>query len=299
MQTYGNLMSNQGYHPHLDSSDFIRFLRGSVIVALLLAMAFSCRGNFLGLSQTLERNWFWLMCISAGVTITSSLLAMLTVIRIEGLSKFGRVLIGLAAVIIFYISTRLTLIGFGAGEMEKLENVIRENPEVIEAKAELDRIIERQNEYGISQNEKLSLMAREKEQRAWIREIEKRVLAENKNRASKAERSVGTKEMMIARQAFALAPDIAIAVLSPLLVLLFGAAGLTVNRTRKDESPGETKERIIYVPIQANLITEKSGDNGAEKLIGQSKKPEEIQTMVQDSGNGAKRAQIEKWNPFQ
>ena len=62
------------------------------------------------------------------------------------------------ALVIFYISTRLTLIGFGSGELEKLENAIREHPEVIEAKAELDEIIDRQGEYGITYNEKMSLI---------------------------------------------------------------------------------------------------------------------------------------------
>ena len=300
MQTYQNLMSSGGYRPHLDSVDFIKFLRISVIIALLLSVAFSIRGNFLGLSQTLERNWFWLACIGAGITITSSILAMLTVIRIEGLSKVGRVFIAVVAIGIFYISTRLTLIGFGAGELEKLANMVREHPEVTEAKAELQDIIERQNVYGISHSEKMSLMQREKEQRAWIREIEKRLVTENRNKASKAEKAVG-KEMVIARQMFAIAPDISIAILSPLLVLLFGAAGMSVNPGRKQDEFKQITEKILLIP--ENVVEQVKKD---ETVTVKEKSVQDIQAIIKDRDDGKEansfnnsRAIInEQWNPF-
>jgi len=92
MQTYANLMSSGGYRPHLDSTDFIKFLRISVIIALILAMAFSIRGNFKGLMQTLERDVVWLGIIALAITVTSSLLSMISVVKVKGLKIVSRVL---------------------------------------------------------------------------------------------------------------------------------------------------------------------------------------------------------------
>jgi hypothetical protein len=311
MHTYATLMSGKEYRPHLDSQDFIKFLRFSVIIALLLSAAFSIRGNYLGLSQTLERDFVWLSCIAAGITITSSLLAMLTVIRLDGLTRIGRVFIGIVAIGIFYISTRLTLIGFGAGELTKIESMLKDHPEVIEAKAELQQIIDRQNEYGISHSEKLSLLAREREQRAWIRDIQKRLLVENRKQKSKAEKAVGSKEMQVARQMFAIAPDISIAILSPLLVLLFGVVGANVQQVSRNEhevKPQTIKERILLIP--ENVVNKIKQD---ENVIIQEKSQQEIQQVIENAvasggndGNGkgiipAKNEQAiinEKWQPF-
>ncbi len=85
--TYGNYVG--GYSPHLDSADFVKTLRIGVVIAWLLSVAFSIRGNYLGPEQTLEKSWFWLMCIGAGITLTSAFLAMLTVIDIPGLKRGG------------------------------------------------------------------------------------------------------------------------------------------------------------------------------------------------------------------
>ena len=67
---------------------------------------------------------------------------------------------------------------------------IQETTELVKANDDLNDIIERQSEYGISQSEKLSLMAREKEQRAWIREVEKRLIIENRNKKSNLEAAI-------------------------------------------------------------------------------------------------------------
>ena len=130
MQTYGNLISSQAYRPHLDSTDFQKFLRVSVIIALILGMAFSIRGNFKGLMQTLERDMFWLFIIAIAITVTSSLLSMISVVKINGLKIVSRVLIGCVAIGLFYISTRLTFIGFVTGEKTQVVNAIQENPEL-------------------------------------------------------------------------------------------------------------------------------------------------------------------------
>jgi len=88
MQTYANLMSSGGYRPHLDSVDFIKFLRVSVVIALILAMAFSIRGNFKGLMQTLERDVMWLGIIALAITVTSSLLSMISVVKVSEVFTF-------------------------------------------------------------------------------------------------------------------------------------------------------------------------------------------------------------------
>jgi hypothetical protein len=125
MPTYVNLMSGQGFRPHLDSLDFIKFLRVSVIIALILAMAFSIRGNFKGLIQTLERDVVWLGIIALAITVTSSLLSMISVVKVNGLKIVSRVLIGCVAVGLFYISIRLTFIGFVSGEKSQIVNAIQ------------------------------------------------------------------------------------------------------------------------------------------------------------------------------
>jgi len=297
MQTYGNFISSQSYRPHLDSVDFIKFLRVSVIVMLILAMAFSIRGNFKGLTQTLERDVFWLVIISLAITGTSSFLSMVTVIKIKGLKIVSRVLIGCVAVGLFYISTRLTFIGFVTGEKSQVINAIQENPELVQAKAELQNIITRQNEYGMSQSEKQSLMAREKEQRGWIREIEKRLIVENRNSKSNLENAIGA-EKRIAMTLFALGPELCIAVLSPLVVLLFGAGcGVVSERRTEERSESEHRERIVYVPIRENAVEDHG--NGVDRVNVQPQRETEAETTIQNSqGNGAAK-QIQPWNPFQ
>jgi hypothetical protein len=121
MQTYGSFTG--GYRPHL-----------GVVIAWVLSVAFSIRGNYLGLEQMLEKSWFWLMCIGAGITLTSAFLAMLTVIDIPGLKRGGRFLIAMAAIGLAYASTRLTLIGFGAGESQRQESLIQDHPDVVKAR---------------------------------------------------------------------------------------------------------------------------------------------------------------------
>ena len=153
------------------------------------------------------------------------------------------------AVGLFYISTRLTFIGFVSGEKSQIVNAIQENPELVEAKRELENIVNRQAEYGLSHSEKISLLAREKEQRAFVTELTKRLIIENRTKKSNLEAAIG-EEKKIAMTLFALGPELCIAVLSPLIVLLFGA-GCGVIREEKqiEANEPEQKERIIYVPI--------------------------------------------------
>lgn len=272
MQTYGSLSGE--YRPHLDSQDFLKVLRMGVLTALLLSMAFSIRGNYLGLQQTLEKNWLWLTCISAGITLTSTFLAMFTVMKIAGLSRGGRILAALAALGLFYISTRLTLIGFSAGEEQRQESVLQEHPDVMKARQDLEAIVKRQRQYGVSEAEKTSLMAREKEQRAWLRETETRVRMElGDNTQSRAARAL-SEEAQIAKQLFAVAPDLSIMVLSPVVVLLFGAAG-SVNAGNEDE------KKVVYVSVpheshfakedakQTNAIPQSTSNGKHERALPQ------------------------------
>jgi hypothetical protein len=304
MQTYGSFISSQAYRPHLDSTDFNRFLRVSVIIALILGMAFSIRGNFKGLMQTLERDMFWLFIIAIAITVTSSLLSMISVVKINGLKIVSRVLIGCVAIGLFYISTRLTFIGFVTGEKTQLVSAIQENPELLDAKKELENIVNRQGEYGLSQSEKLSLLAREREQRAFITELTKRLIIENRNAKSNLENAIGN-EKRIAMTLFALGPELCIAVLSPLVVLLFGAGcGVLRDEKQIENNEPEQKERIIYVQVPADQISETSGDNGVQKT-GIQHKPElsisqkELNDKVITQLQGNSRAIInEQWNPF-
>ncbi len=283
MQTYGNLAA--GYRPHLDSQDFVKALRLGVLVALLLSMAFSVRGNYLGLEQTLEKNWLWLTCISAGITLTSAFLAMLTVIRVPGLSRGGRILAGIAALGLFYISTRLTLIGFSAGEQERQENLLQEHPDVVKARQDLDAIIKRQRQYGVSEGEKTSLMAREREQRAWLRETETRVRMEMGDQVqSRAARAL-SDEAQIARQLFAVAPDLSIMVLSPVLVLLWGAAGVAAS-----PGPSEPPERqVVYVPVP-------TAGSAESRAVTPPPMPEPPAPGV--NGRMPQKTPQPAWNPF-
>ena len=305
MQTYANLMSSGEYRPHLDSIDFIKFLRVSVIIALILGMAFSIRGNFKGLMQTLERDVVWLGIIALAITVTSSLLSMISVVKVNGLKIVSRVLIGCVAVGLFYISTRLTFIGFVSGEKSQIVNAIQQNPELVEAKKELENIINRQAEYGLSHSEKISLLAREKEQRAWITELTKRLIVENRNQKSNLEAAIG-EEKKVAMTLFALGPELCIAVLSPLIVLLFGA-GCGVLREEKqiENNEAEPRERIVYVQVAADQIREQAGDNGTQKINTQNKPEQPIsqkepndKVITQLQGN-SRMIINEKWNPFQ
>ncbi|MGH7455931.1 MAG: hypothetical protein ACRENG_31545 [bacterium] len=299
MQTYGNFTS--GYRPHLDSADFMKTLRVGVVIAWVLSVSFSIRGNYLGLEQTLEKDFFWLMCIGAGITLTSAFLSMLTVIDIPGLKRSGRILVGIAAIGLFYASTRLTLIGFGAGEGQRQENLIQEHPDVAKARQDLDAIVKRQRQYGVNDTEKQSLLAREKEQRAWLRETETRVRMElGDNVQSRAAQVMGD-EAEIARQIFAVAPDLSIMVLSPILVLLFGAAGTS-------QSKGVTQQpekQVVYVQA-APVGMPGNGYHPAAGVQpnGQAQNPDVVQPAPSGTNGKAEftpigvNQQPAAWNPF-
>ena len=191
MQTYANLISSKSFSPHMESVDFIKFLKVSVVIALILGVMFSIRGNYLGLKQALEKDVIWLFIIALAITSTSSILAMISFVKIDALKIVSRVLIGVISLSLFYVSGRLTYLGFTGQESQSIVNAIQENPELSQAKIDLQSIIDRQNEYGLSQSEKLSLMQREKEQRTFTRDIEKRLIIENRNKKSAVESSLG------------------------------------------------------------------------------------------------------------
>lgn len=289
-QTYANLISSKSFSPHLESVDFLRFLRVSVVIALILGVAFSIRGNFLGLKQALEKDIFWLLIIGLSLTSTSSILAMLTVVKINGLKIVSRVLIGVISLSLFYISGRLTYLGFTGSEKQSVVNAIQENPELSQAKEDLQNIINRQNEYGLTQSEKISLMAREKEQRVFTREIEKRLIIENRNKKSAVETSLG-EERKLALMMFSFAPELCIAVLSPLVVLLF-SMGLGVESRQAEQSEArEPETRVVYVPVQM------PGNGGGVEKIETPGVPSqaELASMVQNNQGNGKAV----WNPFQ
>jgi hypothetical protein len=301
MQTYANLISAKSFSPHMESVDFLKFLRVSIVIALILAALFSIRGNVLGLRSALEKNSLWLIVIGLAITSTSSILAMITVIKVEGLRIVSRVLIGVVSVMLFYVSGRLTYLGFVGQEAQSVVNTIQENPELANARAELNRIIERQNQYEILASEKQSLLAREREQRGWIREIEKRLIIENRNKKSNVEASLG-EERKLALMMFSFAPEMCLAVLSPLVVILFSAGcGLRdERRIDQGEAPG-LQEKIIYVPV----AMQGNNGNGVEKV----EKPgvpvasqAELASIAQNQGQGNGKAavkQLTNWNPFQ
>ena len=288
--TYGNFVG--GYRPHLDSADFIKALRMGVLIAWLLSVAFSIRGNYLGLQQTLEKSWFWLTCIGAGITLTSAFLAMLTVIDIPGLKRGGRILVAIAAIGLAYASTRLTLIGFSAGEQQGQENLVQEHPDVAKARKDLEEIVRRQRMYGVSDGEKQSLLAREKEQRAWLRENETRVRMElGDNVQSRAAQAMGD-EAEIARQIFAVAPDLSIMVLSPILVLLFGAAGTSQS---KDGNEQPAQKEIVYLQMPQR------SDIPPEVLQSEKTRPNNTNGKPEPASSAVNRPAVagqQGWFPF-
>ena len=92
---------------------------------------------------------------------------------------------------------------------------------------------------------------------------------------------------------FSFAPELCIAVLSPLVVLLF-SIGLGVESKQAEQSETrESETRIVYVPVQVNA----NSGNGVDKSNVPSQ--EQLASIVQSGqGNGASR-QISNWNPFQ
>jgi len=154
MQTYANLISSKSFSPHMESVDFIKFLKVSVVIALILGVMFSIRGNYLGLKQALEKDVIWLFIIALAITSTSSILAMISFVKIDALKIVSRVLIGVISLSLFYISGRLTYLGFTGQESQSIVNTIQENPELSQAKRDLQSIIDRQNEYGLWQGKK-------------------------------------------------------------------------------------------------------------------------------------------------
>ncbi len=299
MQTYGNFTS--GYRPHLDSADFMKTLRVGVVIAWVLSVSFSIRGNYLGLEQTLDKSWVWLLAISASITLTSSFLAMLTVIDIPGLRRGGRILVGIAAAGLFFTSTRLILIGFSAGESERQESRLQDHPDLVKARQDLDAIVKRQRMYGVSDAEKQSLLAREKEQRAWLRETETRVRMElGDNVQSRAAQAMGN-DAEIARQIFAVAPDLSIMVLSPILVLLFGAAGTSQSKGVNQQP----EKQIVYVqPAPSGMQANNHHSAAAGQPNGQAQNSEAMQPAPSGTNGKAEftpigvNQQPAGWNPF-
>lgn len=293
MQTYNDFLSSSEFRPHLDDVSFIRFLRVAAIVILVLSIGFSVRGNYKGLGEgNLEKLFFWRIVLSLAVPLTSSFLSMVTFAKIN-LKPVGRVAIGIIAVVLFYVSARWIYTGFVGAERAQVANLVQENPELIQAKRDLQNILDRQNAYGISQQERISLLAREKEQRAFITDLTKRLMVENRNAKSNLETAIGS-EKELAVTLFAAAPEVCTAVLSSLLVFLYGA-GCGVRRDKKEiaVTVPEARERVVYVPLPADRLGEMAANGSG---VGQGQR--EIQAVVpQSGGNGASRA-VANWQPF-
>lgn len=242
MQTYG---SYSGYRPHLDSADFLHTLRAVVVIGYLLAIVFSVRGNWMGLAAILNIHWIWLLCIALAITLPEAILSMLPVMKLPGLKRSGRILSIVGVILLFYVSTRLTLVGFRAGEEASRDRMVQEHADVVQARKDLDEIVRRQRQYGLSTEERRSLIQREKDQRVYLRETEMRVRVElGYDSKSRAELAMGT-EAELARQLFAAAPELAIIALSPVIVLLFGLAGSSAESSASAAQP-----RLVYVPVQ-------------------------------------------------
>lgn len=259
MQTYGNFMSAKPYRPHLDSSDFMDSVRLGALVAYGLSIAFSVRGNYKGLLQTLEKDpGAWLLVIAVGITLTGAVLSMLTVLRIKGLSRGGRRFVFLGVAGFLMISTSLNLIGFTAGEETQKTNAVQQHPDVKAANRELDEIVKRQQQYGISEQEKASLLKREKEQREWVRQVEMRVWKEmGSGSLSTAEKALG-EHAATARLLFAIAPELAIIALGPVIVLLWGFAGVSEGEIAAAGAP-----QIVYVTAPGGAVQPSPAPNEA------------------------------------
>ena len=199
-------------------------MRGFVVASLLLSAVFSIRGNWMGLHQVFDSSDAWQCFISLSITLFAGLLSAYSVIQQSGITRTWQWIMRFAALVFFTASVSLTYLGFSAGEQISHANAVQKHPDYVSAKAELDNILSRMNQYGLSASNKQSLFAREREQRVHMRELEKELRYELSRESSVAEQALGD-HLQFVRIIFAISPDLAVAILSPLVVILFGASG--------------------------------------------------------------------------
>lgn len=283
MQTYGSLAG--GYRPHLDSGDFVKFLRRVVVAAFVLAILFSVKGASAGMRVVLNANWLLAVAIAAGLTATAASLALASFVF--DFSRGYRWGFRAVALVIFVCLSALNYLGFAQAENQGKVDAVLQNAEVLAYERDISDLVARQNQFGIAPAEKQSLLAREREARQAKQALVDRLRHESAVNPTVAARALGENEMAV-RLVLAMSPDVMIMVLIPLLAQLFGVAGMPLSKSAQAQP---VQKEVVYVQAVNGVPASANGYNGqAQPVQGVNGKAE-----VSPIGVNQQQA---AWNPF-
>jgi hypothetical protein len=180
-----------------------------------------------------------------------------------------------------FVATRLSVVGFEAGERQMYANAVERNPAVVSARRELERLIQRGNLYVLTKEERVALAASERDQRKHIHQLETQLRFEGRGQSSNVSAVLGAEAESF-RWAMAFAPEVALLFLAPLLMFLMGKIG-------------ETEQKIMA----------RAAQESAEQLVRlsppdvtQQVKPGQPASAVPQRTNGREVLQDAPYDPF-
>lgn len=257
-----------------------RFLAVFTIVIVLVlggCLVFSVVRNIRGLAAGYPGlSGEWQAAIAVIITAASFVLAASSILKTFDSTVFIRAALLMAGLTFSAVSFALSFAGVVEDNKNRFYVNALADPEVLRLEDDLDKVIGRQDEYGISESTKRSLMQREKEIRKELSGARDRARHRADVEAKKAEQAAG-KMSHLALGIFALIPEIGILVFSLLLVLITGASvfsggGIIRDRVARDPAPvasapeGRSSARMENVapsPSNNGQLTPEVAENNA------------------------------------
>ncbi len=206
------------------STRFISFFKGIVILILGGSILFSIVRNIRGLEAGYPGVDFeWQLLIALTVTLASFALTGSSALATFPGNRHLRLSLFTAGVMFSAVSFFLSFEGAKHDQKEKYQINASKSPEVEKLETEIAEVVERQNAYGVSATVVRSLLAREKELRAELKDVRARarVQAEADRRRDEKE---ADKVDYLALAMFCALPEVGLITFTLLLVLLYGVS---------------------------------------------------------------------------
>ncbi len=206
------------------STRFISFFKSIVILILGGSLLFSIVRNIRGLEAGYPGVDFeWQLLIAFTVTQASFALTGSSALAIFPGNRHLRLSLFTAGVMFSAVSFFLSFEGAKHDQKEKYQINASKSPEIEKLESEIAEVVERQNAYGVSATVVRSLLAREKELRAELKDVRARARVQAEADRRRDEKAAD-KIDYLALAMFCALPEVGLITFTLLLVLLYGVS---------------------------------------------------------------------------
>ena len=289
------------------STRFIAFFKSIVILILGGSILFSIVRNIRGLEAGYPGVGFeWQLLIAFTVTLASFALTGSSALAIFPGNRHLRLSLFTAGVMFSAVSFFLSFEGAKHDQKEKYQINASKSPEVEKLETEIAEVVERQNAYGVSATVVRSLLAREKELRAELKDVRARVRVQ-----AEADRRRDEKEAdkvdYLALAMFCALPEVGLITFTLLLVLLYGVSVFSqMTMIDPQIQLPQYKIPIHQMPVQPVELPAVHQPKVVPQQVNSQTPPATSQPVITTSQNGVMpegeqikvQAPADKWNPF-